>query len=567
MAGRVCGQQVEITIRVFKDLEGLPGRYRWDYDVRNVSVSQGYCGNPEYPLGLEGVTLYLPQEMPDLANVTVPEGWHYSVWTWWSPALGNRRGTEISFGNMDEPGFEQGLLPGQTAHFSFTTLPRQIVNLNACQLTQDWDLAGACSEASPLAAPCFARGSKQRPFTSNCEAGRPTGASIAPGAGDPEIEVTSISLSGIPLRIDSNTPVLQGPHWVLNTKEKVPSSDPYDEETSAPAAFLMNGALGLQAQFHTDNVEIANCSIQATLADSIGLELPWGDITPQTVAFTGGASEAVTFTAPAVNPLVGAYDLVMNWRAVSCQTQLGGTIDGPPLNSSRHRIYSLFAQPVAPMETPWAKVLELASLMISTRAQGDLDETALSTALAAGTFYSDWRSEPTRFFRPNGLYKYNPNACLACRCRTESNWAFPLQYYLDRLAIEDVSMQCSDNSDFHAILAAAEGIGAQPLRIGLPGGMMMQTNPYYPAGESGCRMDQFGFHAVGELTSVYDISAKCPVETASGTCNNTPVSCTPGENFFNRVLADYLPLVFQNVTIANALTSRKTVTLATCNPE
>lgn len=47
-----CGQQIEVTIKVFKDIVGFPGLYRWDYDIRNISVSLDYCGSAGDDFGL-----------------------------------------------------------------------------------------------------------------------------------------------------------------------------------------------------------------------------------------------------------------------------------------------------------------------------------------------------------------------------------------------------------------------------------------------------------------------------------------------------------------------------------
>lgn len=242
-----CGQQIEVTIKVFKDISGFPGLYRWDYNIRNISVSLDYCGSAGGDLGLGYFDLYFPQEIPDLANISLPEGWAHVTGSW---------GVNGRASSMLKVGTNIGGLPvGEVLHLSFTTLPRQPVSLNACQWSDESWPDAPCGQALGLAYPCrpapngslLPSENRAMPLsacrheasdnlrTTFCQA--LSGSGVVPGPGDPKVQISRISFAGISLRIDSSTPVVQGPHWVSQTKDKAPSWQPYDAETSAPAGF------------------------------------------------------------------------------------------------------------------------------------------------------------------------------------------------------------------------------------------------------------------------------------------------------------------------------------------
>ena len=105
-----------------------------------------------------------------------------------------------------------------------------------------------------------------------------------------------------------------------------------------------------------------------------GSPLPWGTISQQTVTFANGVSQAVGFSAPyvpsATDPMIGGYDVIITWNVGSCQNQSGQTMGGTTTSVTLHRLYNLFAQPIAPMQIPWVKVLELGSTMTRGLAVG-----------------------------------------------------------------------------------------------------------------------------------------------------------------------------------------------------
>ena len=378
------------------------------------------------------------------------------------------------------------------------------------------------------------------------------------------VEVTQVSFTGsIPLRIDSNTPVIEAPHWVLDSKDNAATSNPYDEQTSAPAAFVQSSDLTLEASFRS--VEISNgvCTIGADVTQLDDTPTPWGDIIPKQITFSDGAAGPVSFSAQRLVQGVSAYDLKLKWRFESCTDAANNQIDAQVINATQHRIYSVYGQPIAPMETPWAKVLEIASNAVQGYVVGDLDASGVATALTNETFYSGWVYQYIRFFQPVGVYTYNGKICEAQRCGPGDKYRVPLQWSLDQLTVGDLEMECSDNAGLLSVLAAAEGININPLEITSTTGDLT-TNPYYPAGSDQCTISVFGFHAVGQLTNLYDVSARCPLETDSGTCQGAPMACTlPGATITDVALSDYLPVVFSNQTVANTSATPQVVTICT----
>lgn len=302
-----------------------------------------------------------------------------------------------------------------------------------------------------------------------------------------------------------------------------------------------------------------HCSISATVTGAEGQDVPWGDVAPRTVTFTNGISSAISFTAPRQNASVGAYDVVIDWRAVSCQTQTG-SIGAIPIGSTRHRIYSLFAQPVAPMDTPWAKVLEMSSQMLASMSPSSTAENAVA-AIADGIFYSRWTEYSIKFYSPFRPYQYDPSKRWSCG--TVEAERFRLQDVLNEISDSNqglpVRMQCNENSNLHAILAASQGITASPtLILDTRSTLLTQTALYHPAGpEAECRQDRFTFHQVSSLDFLYDTSA----QAATGSVN----SCTPGANVFGLTQAAYLPVVFPMQPAEFTSFTRPTVEVGSCH--
>ena len=125
-----------MTIKVFKDVAGFPGLYRWDYDIRNISVSLDYCGSAGNDLGLGYFDLYFPQEIPDLGNISLPEGWAYLAGSW---TVDGRVSSMLKVGTNTG----LGVLIGEVLHLS---LPDAIVIVaslysgECCGGDRGWDI-------------------------------------------------------------------------------------------------------------------------------------------------------------------------------------------------------------------------------------------------------------------------------------------------------------------------------------------------------------------------------------------------------------------------------------------
>jgi hypothetical protein len=108
---------VIIKVDVYNNYFGDFTKYRWVYTVSNV----GYEPNPPSSNGFSGFELALPAAVPDIADITAPDGippWQINTYSGapveWD--LTNTNGAPVG----------GGTLPGQTEEYSFSTLPRLI---------------------------------------------------------------------------------------------------------------------------------------------------------------------------------------------------------------------------------------------------------------------------------------------------------------------------------------------------------------------------------------------------------------------------------------------------------
>lgn len=551
-----CGQTVQVVLRGYKDLAGFPGLYRWEYEVSNTSFSSGKCGSsaPEDQAGILFFTVAFSEELPDVGNL---------VFTGPAAAAASWDGNYGITVNAYDVNDGRGIEPGQSVRLSFTTLPRQAANTGTAMATN----AVPCKVDGGLQRHAENRGPQER-RTEQCH---DVGAAVAePGVGTLDIQVKTLSFTGINLQIDSLTPAIQAPQWVLGTKEKAPSEAAYDAQTSAPAAFVRNTPISLSATFRSGEPSIASCTITATVRDSSdNPDFPWQDLGTQTVTFTAGLSDTVTFTAPVQSATAGAYDVTMRWRAISCLTSSSEPVDGTILNKTKHRLYSLFTTPVAPMATPWAKVLELSSPILAQLTAGGATPTneSIVQEMASAIFNSAWTGYyAVRFFSPSVTYLYVTNASCTCFSKTDFyHQYYNLQNVLDRMAPAEaggppVNLQCADNANFHAVLAASQGIAAPPNLIvdnrsgtsDLDRQYLAPTAPHYRAGASDntCRVSCFVFHQVPTLALLYDTSVRACLGTGLTECNSA-ADGSPGENLFGYTYSNYLSTAFPTQSSEN----------------
>lgn len=364
---------------------------------------------------------------------------------------------------------------------------------------------------------------------------------------------------GLTLRIDEDTEINK-PEWKWQLKDKKPTIEAYDGDTSAPAAFLAGNRLKAKAMF---SLPWASAEVKGITVLPDGSPSPYGELTVQTVQFDESYEPIeVEFESENTASEVAAADISIRWQLVSYH--LPESEDYPEgetrvipgtyiFQTTHHRIYTVYKQPVAPMEVPWAKVLELSSAMMAGMTSLTNEETAVQQ-IADHIFYSRWTGYTTRFFEPRRAYQYNPAKTVSCG--SQSQQFLRLTHLLNSLALEDedkVEIQCNDTSNFSAVLAASQGITALPSYIRdsrppppgsppeLPWRYLSPTALYSPAGgsppeESLCKISVFLFHQVASYSSLYDTSARAATEEMQ--------SCKPGDNFFGLGPSAYMTAVF-----------------------
>ena len=108
---------VIIRVDVFNNYFGDFNKYHWVYTVTNVS----YEPNPGLTNGFSGFELALPLAVPDIGDITAPDG----IGPWLINCCSGLP-VEWDLTNSGGAGVGGGTLPGQTEVYSFTTLPRLI---------------------------------------------------------------------------------------------------------------------------------------------------------------------------------------------------------------------------------------------------------------------------------------------------------------------------------------------------------------------------------------------------------------------------------------------------------
>ncbi len=109
---------VEILVEVFDNYLGDFTKYHWVYTVKNLN----YEPLPGLTNGFSGFETVLPAAVPDINDISAPDG--TPPWT-----INGFSGSPVEWDlrNSDGAGVGGGTLPGQTESYSFTTLPRLIV--------------------------------------------------------------------------------------------------------------------------------------------------------------------------------------------------------------------------------------------------------------------------------------------------------------------------------------------------------------------------------------------------------------------------------------------------------
>lgn len=131
--------QVEVTVRVYRDVTGHPGLLKWDYEIHNISMHNYYEPCYAYPTMDEGIgefTLWFPASIPTTEineeTLTLPEGWEY-----W-PIYDGENYTAIvgfSLGAVESANIIEA---GESAHVTFLTEPRAIEELDGGAAGAPW---------------------------------------------------------------------------------------------------------------------------------------------------------------------------------------------------------------------------------------------------------------------------------------------------------------------------------------------------------------------------------------------------------------------------------------------
>ncbi len=131
-----------VTVRVYKDVPGFSGLYKWDYEITNNSINSIHGDDAVNGVGY--FDFYTGNQINDLANLTPADNWSsYTATTDYGTYVSVTSGmgpdpNPLTFGEYQHI---YALQPGQTMHFSFTTFPRGVKTLDACQFSADGGLA------------------------------------------------------------------------------------------------------------------------------------------------------------------------------------------------------------------------------------------------------------------------------------------------------------------------------------------------------------------------------------------------------------------------------------------
>jgi hypothetical protein len=131
--------QVEVTVRVYRDVTGHPGLLKWDYEIHNISMHNYYEPCYAYPTMDEGISeflLWFPAAIRTAEineeTLTLPEGWEY-----W-PIYDGENYTAIvgfSIGAVESANIIEA---GESAHVTFLTEPRAIEELDGGAAVAPW---------------------------------------------------------------------------------------------------------------------------------------------------------------------------------------------------------------------------------------------------------------------------------------------------------------------------------------------------------------------------------------------------------------------------------------------
>ncbi len=371
------------------------------------------------------------------------------------------------------------------------------------------------------------------------------------------LEVDQINFSGpanVPLQMDISGNALfesigpfAGVEWVRGNRDLPNTHAPWTKFQSTPAAYVRNQPLFVHATFSTAVPLIEKLGIRGEGGGGYGnLVLndpvpPPGGAPGDPLPVLGGTAQGYFQSVASINT-VNVDDFTFTWQLTSITFSGGPTI--PVLINLRettHRIYTLYAQPLDPMSTPWAPVLELSAGL----AKGRNTTSDILRDLTIGIHESRWQviRDSVRFLDPRATLAYQTGAFRARPAGPpDSPFAtqlFDLTNLLSFLGDASFVEECTGNSDFQAVMARSLGVPLTPLWIGpIASEPRLNLATYFPAGSSDQTQTQFLFHQFGFVPAasgvledglVYDPSLR-------GNAN--------GGHFVGITLRNYLDAVF-----------------------
>jgi len=269
------------------------------------------------------------------------------------------------------------------------------------------------------------------------------------------IKVKSIGFLG-GITIQENGEIIQAPQWNIWSQWK---------GRSKPVAYIRNSDVEIWACFVADQ-SITQAIIWAESDDALG------NLAPVAVDFVNGTSQYYEFTPDYPAPSYLSKDLLrFQWRAIIDETE-------EDLNASRLTMYTILNNPVAPMETPWVKILDKACQW----GQGISIEADAAEAISVQE-YIELDNEKAYY----GGGTHAPGT------------TFYLNDFLD-----DTWGDCRDVSAYYHILCRSVGISNAEVRRISYYSSYFCYKPILPFGYTSWSSGCWNFHQVGWYGNVYD---------------------------------------------------------------
>jgi hypothetical protein len=309
--------------------------------------------------------------------------------------------------------------------------------------------------------------------------------------------------NNVPIVIGASTPIGTpgGPagspdiQWQRPNRTRPDTHSFWNTNETGPVAYVEGQQFKCLASFSVSNRDVRFITVTATIMTTAAVgatTVSYGNFGTVDVSISGGTGSAV-FTTDTVPTTVYEANVRIQWQVTGYDIGGNVTVLSPAVDiqAPTFRVYTLKAAPVAPMATPWAPVLELATGMAMLLAGGRDDNASIVAAETTGIYTSAWKrfAANTDFLNMDAASTlvYNPSIVrtrFPLGIGTPSTQRYGLGQFLSALQSNPNQQQCNDNSNLDAILCGALGVSTTPLFLTstVPG--YMYTNPYFRAGNS-----------------------------------------------------------------------------------